>query len=333
MLTRSLVTTASRQASRFASTLILADPLTKDGATTPATAAVVAAAQQLPGCTDIDVLTVSSVAPTSVPSNVSTTIHATTSGTPTSEVIAAALQEYVSKNSDVKYLLTASTKYGSAVVPRVAALLGVSPITDVLEVQGDKYLRPMYAGNVQCLVEPTNKEAIQCLSIRPTSFDASSVSTEGPKNVETMDAPTFEGSTFLRENVSDSDASELADLASAKVVVSGGRGLQNGENFSILKDLAKAIAGSEAAVGASRAAVDAGMVPNDWQVGQTGKVVAPELYVAVGLSGAIQHISGMKDSKTIVAINKDPEAPIFQVADYGVVADLFEAVPEMTKKL
>ena len=224
--------------------------------------------------------------------------------------------------ADYDNLLAPSTANGKNIMPRVAALLDVGQISDILSVESaDTFKRPIYAGNVIATVQSSDKKKV--ITVRTTAFDA--VPAEGGSaSVEACAAAHDAGvSQFIREEVAVSDRPELT---SASVVLSGGRGMQNGDNFSLLEGSADKL---NAAIGASRAAVDAGFVPNDYQVGQTGKIVAPDLYIAVGISGAIQHLAGMKDSKVIVAINKDEDAPIFQVADYGLVAALFEALPEL----
>ena len=224
--------------------------------------------------------------------------------------------------SEYDNLLAPSTANGKNIMPRVAALLDVGQISDILSVENaDTFKRPIYAGNVIATVQSSDPKKV--ITVRTTAFDA--VPAEGGSaTIEACSAAHDAGvSQFIREEVAVSDRPELT---SASVVISGGRGMQNGDNFSLLEGIADKL---NAAIGASRAAVDAGFVPNDYQVGQTGKIVAPDLYIAVGISGAIQHLAGMKDSKVIVAINKDEDAPIFQVADYGLVADLFEALPEL----
>ncbi|WP_151702558.1 electron transfer flavoprotein subunit alpha/FixB family protein [Nitrincola alkalilacustris] len=224
------------------------------------------------------------------------------------------------------HLLAASTTSGKNVMPRVAALLGVNQLSDVLAVETpDRFKRAIYAGNAIATVE--SADAVKVMTIRGTAFDPAAAKGGSAEVVRVNSVHQSADIAFVGEELAKSDRPELT---AARVVVSGGRGMGNGENFELLNRVADKLG---AAVGASRAAVDAGFVPNDMQVGQTGKMVAPELYIAVGISGAIQHLAGMKDSKVIVAINKDEEAPIFQVADYGLVADLFEAVPALEAQL
>ena len=231
----------------------------------------------------------------------------------------------VSLAGDYTHIVAPATTDAKNVLPRVAALLDVMVISDVSGVvDGDTFERPIYAGNAIQTVK--SKDAKKVVSIRTAAYDAAGEG--GSASVETVSAAADPGlSSWVEDKVAESDRPELT---SAGIVVSGGRGVGSQEDFALIEGLADKLG---AAVGASRAAVDSGFAPNDWQVGQTGKVVAPDLYVAIGISGAIQHLAGMKDSKVIVAINKDEEAPIFQVADYGLVADLFAAVPELTEKL
>jgi electron transfer flavoprotein alpha subunit len=224
------------------------------------------------------------------------------------------------------HILAPATSFGKNVAPRVAALLDVAQVSDIVEVRSpDIFVRPIYAGNALATVQ--SQDRIKVITVRTTGFDAApanggSAVTESAAAIADTGLSSLVGRALTK--------SERPELTSARVIVSGGRGMGSGENFKLLEPLADKL---HAAMGSSRAAVDAGFVPNDWQVGQTGKIVAPELYIAVGISGAIQHLAGMKDSRVIVAINKDEEAPIFQVADYGIVGDLFQVVPELVREL
>ena len=242
---------------------------------------------------------------------------------PVAENIASVV---VNLSKDYTHIVTPASTFGKNFMPRVAALLDLSQISDIIRIENeDTFIRPIYAGNAFATVQSTDSKKI--ITIRPTSFDAA-LTKGGNAEIEKI---LFDNEKAKVEFIGREESnSERPELGTARVVISGGRGLQSSENFSLLNEIADKL---NAAVGASRAAVDAGYVSNDYQVGQTGKVVVPDLYIAVGISGAIQHLAGMKESKIIVAINKDEEAPIFNVADYGLIADLFEALPQLSAEL
>lgn len=294
----------------------------------PATLNTLAAATQIGG--DVDVLVVGS--------NCQTVAEQASKAEGVSRVLLAddlayeyQLAENVSKlvvelSADYSHILAPATTTGKNMLPRVAALLDVAQLSDVIKVESaDTFVRPIYAGNAIATVQ--SSDAVKVITIRATGFDPVAAEGGNAELVTLSQVIASDKSRFVGEELAESDRPELT---AANIIVSGGRGMGSGDNFKILDGVADKLG---AAVGASRAAVDAGFVPNDLQVGQTGKTVAPDLYVAVGISGAIQHLAGMKDSKVIVAINKDEEAPIFQIADYGLVADLFEAVPELENAL
>ncbi|MGE4533679.1 electron transfer flavoprotein subunit alpha/FixB family protein [Halomonas sp.] len=307
------------------SILVLAEH--HDGALAGATAHVVAAAKAIGG--DIDVLVagenVAAIAEAAAKLDGVSKVRVADNAAYAhllAEPTAALISELA---DDYSHVLACASTTGKNVLPRVAALKDVAQLSEIIAVESaDTFKRPIYAGNAIATVQ--SEDALKVITVRATAFDA--VGESGSAAIEAVDVVADNAqSTFVKEALAESDRPELG---AAKVVVSGGRGMGSGDNFKLLEGIADKLG---AAIGASRAAVDAGFVPNDMQVGQTGKIVAPELYIAVGISGAIQHLAGMKDSKVIVAINKDEEAPIFQVADYGLVADLFEALPELESKL
>ena len=305
--------------------LVLAEH--QDGALAGATAHVVAAARAIGG--DIDVLVagenIGTVAEAAAKLDGVSRVRVADAAVFTHQLAEPLSDLLVSLADEYSHVLAAASTNGKNVLPRVAALKDVAQISDIIAVESaDTFKRPIYAGNAIATVQ--SSDALKVISVRTTGFDA--VAEGGSAVIEAVEQSIDNGlSAFIKETLAESDRPELGG---ARVVISGGRGMGSADNFKLLDGIANKLG---AAIGASRAAVDAGFVPNDMQVGQTGKIVAPELYIAVGISGAIQHLAGMKDAKVIVAINKDEEAPIFQVADYGLVADLFEAVPALEQKL
>lgn len=307
------------------SILVLAEH--HDGALAGATAHVVAAAQAIGG--DIDVLVagenVAAIAEAAAKLEGVSKVRVADNAAYAHQLAEPLSALLVELAGDYSHVLAAASTTGKNVLPRLAALKDVSQISEIIAVESaDTFRRPIYAGNAIATVQ--SGDPLKVITVRATAFDAVGESGDAASEAVEFVADNDQ-STFVKEELAQSDRPELG---AAKVVISGGRGMGNGDNFKLLEGIADKLG---AAIGASRAAVDAGFVPNDMQVGQTGKIVAPELYIAVGISGAIQHLAGMKDSKVIVAINKDEEAPIFQVADYGLVADLFEALPELEQKL
>ncbi|MGB8712923.1 MAG: FAD-binding protein [Onishia taeanensis] len=311
------------------SILVLADH--HDGQLAGTTAHVVAAAQEIAkaGGGDIDVLVagegVSAIAEAAAKLNGVSRVRVADNAVYAHQLAEPLGTLLVELADDYSHVLSSASTTGKNVMPRLAALKDVSQLSDVIAVEGvDTFCRPIYAGNAIATVK--SDDALKVMTVRSTAFDA--VAADGSAGIESVDKVVDNTqSSFLKEELAQSDRPELG---AAKVVISGGRGMGNGENFKLLDGIADKLG---AAIGASRAAVDAGYAHNDMQVGQTGKIVAPDLYIAVGISGAIQHLAGMKDSKVIVAINQDEEAPIFQVADYGLVGDLFEVLPELESKL
>ncbi|WP_353982039.1 FAD-binding protein [Salinicola endophyticus] len=307
------------------SILILAEQ--HDGELATGTAHVVAAARAIGG--DIDVLVagegVDAVAQAAAGLDGVSRVRVADDAVYAHQLAEPLAELLVALADDYTHVLAASSTTGKNVLPRLAALRDVAQISDILEVVGpDTFKRPIYAGNAIATVR--SSDPLKVITVRTTAFDA--VADGGSAAIEPVSAQVSNASSrFVGEELAQSDRPELG---SAKIVISGGRGMGSGDNFKLLDGIADKLG---AAIGASRAAVDAGFVPNDMQVGQTGKIVAPELYIAVGISGAIQHLAGMKDSKVIVAINKDEDAPIFQVADYGLVGDLFEILPALEQKL
>ncbi|XP_068208017.1 electron transfer flavoprotein subunit alpha, mitochondrial [Palaemon carinicauda] len=316
-------------ARRFQSTLVIAEH--DNNALTPITLSAITAAKKLGG--EVSCLVAGSNC-ANVVSEVSKVAGISKVLVAESDAFTGFLPERLAplvlatqKQFNYTHIVAGASATGKSVLPRVAAKLDVAPISDVIEIKdAETFVRSVYAGNA--ILTLKSKDSVKVITVRGTSFEAAEAGDGNASNesVPAGDLP-LDISNFISQELSKSDRPELT---AAKTVLSGGRGMKSGDNFQLLYTLADKL---NAAVGASRAAVDAGFVPNDMQVGQTGKIVAPELYIAVGISGAIQHLAGMKDSKTIVAINKDPEAPIFQVADFGLVADLFKAIPEMNEKL